>query len=98
MPESVPSTQLKVKLYNPRDRLGSYNDTVELEFEGTLIDAASVRFCEAGSLRSSSCDAAAAEVMKPTFNVFITMNPGKNQVPSRVCQHAFSAHIISHSM
>eukprot|EP00435_Cladocopium_sp_Y103_P046086 s1680_g13.t1 len=48
---SVIAQQLMV-LFGRKAELGSYNETVELEFEGTLI------------------------VMKPTFNVFITMNPG----------------------
>jgi dynein heavy chain len=48
---SVIAQQLMV-LFGKKAELKSYNDTVELEFEGTLI------------------------VMKPTFNVFITMNPG----------------------
>jgi dynein heavy chain len=48
---SVIAQQLML-LFGKKGQLASYNDTVELEFEGTLI------------------------VMKPTFNVFITMNPG----------------------
>jgi dynein heavy chain len=48
---SVIAQQLLV-LFGKKSELKSYNDTVELEFEGTLI------------------------VMRPTFNVFITMNPG----------------------
>jgi len=48
---SVIAQQLML-LFGKKAQLASYNDTVELEFEGTLI------------------------VMKPTFNVFITMNPG----------------------
>ncbi|CAE8610871.1 unnamed protein product [Polarella glacialis] len=48
---SVIAQQLMV-LFGKKAELASYNDTVELEFEGTLI------------------------TMRPTFNVFITMNPG----------------------
>jgi len=48
---SVIAQQLLV-LFGKKAELASYNDTISLEFEGTLI------------------------VMKPTFNVFITMNPG----------------------
>lgn len=48
---SVIAQQLLV-LFGKKAEMSSYNDTKELEFEGTHI------------------------VMKPTFNVFITMNPG----------------------
>ncbi|CAK9050366.1 Dynein axonemal heavy chain 1 (Axonemal beta dynein heavy chain 1) (Ciliary dynein heavy chain 1) (Heat shock regulated protein 1) (HSRF-1) (hDHC7) [Durusdinium trenchii] len=48
---SVIAQQL-LQLFSAKRELTSYNDTVELEFDSTLI------------------------TMKPTFNVFITMNPG----------------------
>eukprot|EP00971_Amphidinium_carterae_P130300 2581282-Amphidinium_carterae.1 len=48
---SVIAQQLLV-LFGAKQQLTSYNEDVEIEFDGTLI------------------------VMKPTFNVFITMNPG----------------------
>jgi len=48
---SVIAQQL-LQLFSAKRQLASYNDTIELEFDSTLI------------------------VMKPTFNVFITMNPG----------------------
>ena len=48
---SVIAQQL-LQLFGAKQRIDSYNDTEELEFDGTLI------------------------VMRPTFNVFITMNPG----------------------
>jgi len=48
---SVIAQQL-LQLFSAKRELTSYNDTVELEFDSTVI------------------------TMKPTFNVFITMNPG----------------------
>ncbi|CAJ1449584.1 unnamed protein product, partial [Effrenium voratum] len=48
---SVIAQQL-LQLFSAKRELASYNDTVELEFDSTVI------------------------CMKPTFNVFITMNPG----------------------
>ena len=44
--------QQLLQLFGAKAELSSYNDSKELEFEGTHI------------------------IMRPTFNVFITMNPG----------------------